>query len=85
MEVFTQFLNSLDSDPFLALRFRQDPSCRKEVLEAQGLIGANCEQALTALASGEESVIAEAFGCSAASYFFVVVVIDSQQPVEVAA
>lgn len=79
MDSFTQFVSDLNSDPFLALRFRQDSSCREQVLDSHGYQGEQCEQALAALAQNEEKSIAKAFGCSATSYYFFIIVIDSQQ------
>jgi hypothetical protein len=85
MKSFTQFVDDLNNDPFLALRFRQDSNCRAQVLDAKGYQGEQREQALAALACGEETGIAKAFGSTAPSYNFVIIVLDSQQPAEVAA
>jgi hypothetical protein len=85
MKSFTQFVDDLNNDPFLALRFRQDSDCRAQVLDTKGYQGEQREQALAALAYGEETGIAKAFGCTAPSYYLVIIVLDSQQPAAVAA
>jgi hypothetical protein len=76
MDRFSTFAQVLE-DPFLALRFRQDPQERQVILEEHGFNAQESQAICDGITTNDENQIAKIFGHKQEQYLFVIVVIDA--------
>jgi hypothetical protein len=76
MDRFSSFAQVLEN-PFLALRFRQDPQERQFILEEHGFNAQETQAICDSITANDEHQIAKIFGHEQGQYLFVVVIIDA--------